>query len=464
MAFISRTLGPKWQQLSVYEKDLLAVVFAVQRWEQYLSGQKFLIVTDQKSLKWLLEQKISTPFQQFWLSKLMGFQFDIQYRSGKENVATDALSRLPSAQLLAMALSSVQSDLLETIQHSYALDAHLQEVLTQLQQGNTVGKYSLLDGMIRRKGKLVVRPNEGLRQQLLQWMHDSPFGGHSGRQATLKRLQRLFYWKVMTKSVHQFIRRCVICQSCKPDSSAYPGLLQPLYIPDEVWLDISMDFIEGLPKSCGKEVILVVIDRFSKAAHFVALSYPYTAEDVAQAYLDNVFKLHGWPQSIVSDRDSVFLSDFWQALFSIQGTNLFLSSAYHPQTDGQTEIVNRCLETYLRCMCSEHPKDWSKWLSLAEWWYNTSFHSATELTPYEVVYNQPPPVHLPYMPGETKVIGVDRTSQRRATMIQVLRFHLLWAQHRMKVMADRHRSDRVFCEGDWVWLKLQPYRLSLIHI
>ena len=197
------------------------------------------------------------------------------------------------------------------------MDAHLLQVLTQLQHGHSVGKYSLLDGMLRRKGKLVVGPDEALRQQLLQWMHDSPFGGHSGRQATLKRLQRLFYWKGMTKSVHQFIRQCVICQSCKPDSSASPGLLQPLAIPDEVWLDISMDFIEGLPKSWGKEVILVVVDRFSKAAHFVALSHPYTAEDVAQTYLDNIFKLHGWPQSIVSDRDSVFLSDFWQALFSI---------------------------------------------------------------------------------------------------------------------------------------------------
>jgi len=109
----------------------------------------------------------------------------------------------------------------------------------------------------------------------------------------------------------------------------------------------------------------VVVDRFSKAAHFVASSHLYTVEEVAQVYLDNVLKLHGWPQSIVSDRYNIFLSAFWQALFSIQGSNLLLSSSYHLQTDGQTEIVNKCLETYLRCMCSDSPKDWSKWLPLA---------------------------------------------------------------------------------------------------
>lgn len=150
----------------------------------------------------------------------------------------------------------------------------------------------------------------------------------------------------MTKSVRQFIRNCQTCQAAKYKSTSSPGLLQPLPIPEEVWCDVSMDYITGLPKSMGKDVIFVVVDRLSKYAHFVALCHPFTAIQVAQAYLDNIFKLHGWPRSIVSDRDSIFLSAFWKGLFSLHGTEFLMSSAYHPKMDGQTEVVNRCLETY----------------------------------------------------------------------------------------------------------------------
>ena len=121
-----------------------------------------------------------------------------------------------------------------------------------------------------------------------------------------------------------------------------------------------------------------MVDRLSKYAHFIPLSHPYSAKDVAQAYLDNIFKLHGIPNSIVSDRDAIFLSSFWQALFSVLGVDLLLSSSYHPQTYGQTKVLNRCFETYLRCMCIQNPKDYVKWLRLAEWWYNTTFQSAAQ--------------------------------------------------------------------------------------
>lgn len=207
----------------------------------------------------------------------------------------------------------------------------------------------------------------------------------------------------MSKDIQHYIRSCITCQQCKNETVASPGLLQPLPIPNAIWTDISMDFIDGLPKSFGKSVILVVVDRLTKAAHFMALSHPYTAATVAQAFLDTVFRLHGLPQSIVSDRDSVFLSDFWRESLTLQGVALNYSSAYHPQSEGQTEVVNKCLENYLRCMTSERPHLWSKWLPLAEYWYNTTYHTATQLTTFEAVYCRPPPVHLPYLPGESKV-------------------------------------------------------------
>ena len=176
------------------------------------------------------------------------------------------------------------------------------------------------------------------------------------------------------------VRSCSTCQQFKYDTSASPGLLQPLPIPERIWTDISMDFLEGLPVAKGKSVILVVVDRLSKYAHFMALSHPYTAAVVAQIFLDNIYRLHGLPNSIVSDRDKIFVSQFWQELFKLMGTQLKLSTSYHPQTEGQTEVVNRSLQTYLRCMSSERPKDWVNWLPLAKWWYNTSYHSSIRTT------------------------------------------------------------------------------------
>ncbi|XP_074378146.1 uncharacterized protein LOC141719665 [Apium graveolens] len=187
-----------------------------------------------------------------------------------------------------------------------------------------------------------------------------------------------------------------------------------------------MDFIIGLPNSLGYSVIFVVVDRLSKFAHFMPLKHPFDVVQVAQVYLDNVFKLHGWPKSIVSDIDSIFLSKIWQALFTIYGTIFRMSIIYHPATDGQTEVVNRCLEVYLR----------------------------SHITPYEVVYNQPPPLHLPYLPGETDNHEVDISMLRREQMISTLKFFLKRAQNRMKVQADKHRIEREVKDWEGCLLKL----------
>jgi hypothetical protein len=219
-----------------------------------------------------------------------------------------------------------------------------------------------------------------------------------------------------------------------------------------------MDFVEGLPKSEGKDVIMVIVDRFSKYAHCVALNHPYAAPTIARAFMDNIYKLHGTPASITSDRDPVFLSRFWKELFNNQGVNLHHSTAYHPQTDGQTEVVNKCIEHYLRCMTGDSPTQWAKWLPLAEWWYNTNYHSATKMTPYEVLYGFPPPIHIPYFPKDSAVALVDKYLNTKEEVIKRAKAHLQLAQHRMTMIANRKRSDRSFAIDDYVYLKLQPYR------
>lgn len=169
------------------------------------------------------------------------------------------------------------------------------------------------------------------------------------------------------------------------------------------------------------------------------------------------YELQGTQQNYF-DRDVTFLSHFWQELFRLQRVQLNMSTAYHPQSDGQTEVVNRCLENYLRCMVSDQPKNWSVWLPLVEYWYNTNFHSATKFTPYEIVYGQPPPTHVPYLPATSSVESVDCSLRAREMVIHQLKHNLAKAQHRMKQLADKHRTDRQFTVGDWVYVKLQPCR------
>ena len=461
VAYFSKGLSTRHHVLSVYEKEMLAILAAVKRWHAYLMGRRFQIKTDHYSLKFLLDQKANTPAQQAWIVKMMGYDYEVSFRKGSTNTVADALSRKPQGSFYA--ISTITSDLLQQIKQTWVSDASLIHLIHKLTKSpHKPSKYSWSDGQLRRRGRLVVGSNDNLRKDLFHLFHNTPEGGHSGAEATLQRLASVCYWKGLKRNVREQVRSCVVCQQFKYDNSASPGLLQPLPIPNKIWTEISMDFLEGLPTAKGKSAILVVVDRLSKYAHFVALSHPYTAVSIAQVFLDNIYKLHGLPTSIVSDRDKIFVSTFWQELFKLMGTQLKLSTSYHPQTDGQTEVVNRCLQTYLRCMTSERPRDWVNWLPLAEWWYNTSYHTAIQTTPYAVVYGQAPPTYLPYLPGALQVEAVDRSLRTREAALKLVKFHLHRAQNRMKQQADKRRSDRNFEVGEWVYVKLQPYRQTTV--
>lgn len=225
-----------------------------------------------------------------------------------------------------------------------------------------------------------------------------------------------------------------------------------------------MDFIEGLPISDGCNVIMVVVDRFSKYAHFIPLCHLFTAQKVAKAFMDNVVKLDGVPLTIVSDRDKIFTSAFWKDLFAALDTKLLFSTAYHPQTDGQTERVNQCLEMYLRCTVQESPRKWRAQLPHAEFWYNTNFHSSLGCSPFRALYGREPNFGAMPLLSSSGSASLEELLQERQCHAERLRQHLVAAQDRMKAQADRNRTDKQYQVGEQVLLKLQPYaQVSLVN-
>ena len=207
---------------------------------------------------------------------------------------------------------------------------------------------------------------------------------------------------------------------------------------------------------------MVMVDRLSKSAHFLTLSHPFTAKTVAEKFVEGVFKLHGMPNSIISDRDPIFISNFWKEFFTMSGSKLQLSFAYHPQTDGQTEVINRCVEQYLRSFVHQWPRRWNDYLPWAEYWYNTTYHISTGMTPFQALYGRLLPPILPYKDGLSPVHEVDQQLLNRDELLWQLKVNLERSMNRMKQMADRKRRDISFEVGEQVLLKLHPYRQQTV--
>lgn len=268
VAYVSRALGPRNRTLSVYEKEYLAILLAVQQWRSYLQLGEFIIRTDHKSLTHLTDQRLHTDWQQKALTKMMGLQYKVQYKKGIHNGAADALSRRPTSDSQVFSVTTVQPSWLSTVLASYTADPFAQKMLQQLVlDPASADSYTLDHGILCHKGRIWVGNDLQLQKQIVSAFHDSPQGGHSGFPVTYRRLISLFSWPAMKRMIREYVRCCRICQQAKPERLPPAGLLQPLPVPSEPWEVATMDFIDGLPRSRNFNCILVVVDKLSKYAH-----------------------------------------------------------------------------------------------------------------------------------------------------------------------------------------------------
>ncbi|KAL0543811.1 hypothetical protein IC582_018916 [Cucumis melo] len=485
VAYASRQLKSHEQNYPTHDLELAAVVFALKIWRHYLYGEKIQIFTDHKSLKYFFTQKELNMRQRRWLELVKDYDCEILYHPGKANVVADALSRKVShsaalitrqaplhrdleraeiavsvgAVTMQLAQLTVQPTLRQRIIGAQSNDPYLVEKRGLAEAGQADGFSIYSDGELLFERRLCVPSDSAVKTELLSEAHSSPFSMHPGSTKMYQDLKRVYWWRNMKREVAEFVSRCLVCQQVKAPRQKPAGLLQPLSIPEWKWENVFMDFITGLPRTLrGFTVIWVVVDRLTKSAHFVPGKSTYTASKWAQLYMSEIVILHGVPVSIVSDRDARFTSKFWKGLQTAMGTRLDFSTAFHPQTDGQTERLNQVLEDMLRACALEFPGSWDSHLHLMEFAYNNSYQATIGMAPFEALYGKCCRSSVCWGEvGEQRLMGPELV-QSTNEAIQKIRSRMHTAQSRQKSYADVRRKDLEFEVGDKVFLKVAPMR------
>ena len=349
---------------------------------------------------------------------------------------------------------------LETIKEQYALDPDFKDVLLNCKEGRTWNKFVINDGFVFRANRLCI-PVGSVHLLLMQEAHGGGLMGHFGAKKMEDVLASHLFWPKMRRDVKRFVGHCTTCQKAKSRLNPH-SLYMPLPVPSIPWADISMDFELGLPRTKrGRDSIFVVVDRFSKMAHFIPCHKSDDAVHIADLFFKDIVRLHGMPSTIVSDRDAKFLSHFWRTLWNKLGTKLLFSTTCHPQTDGQTEVVNRTLGTMLRAVLKKNLKMWEECLPHVEFAYNRATHSTTKVSPFQVVYGFNPRAPIDILPLPTSE-RIHSDAKERADFI--LKMHET-TKHNIEKMTEKYRvagskgKREVKLEpGDLVWLHLRKER------
>ena len=487
VAFASRKMLPAELNYPVHDKEFLAIFYAFKEWRQYLEGAQvhIQVYSDHRSLEYFLTTKQLTRRQARWSEYMADFHFTIEYRSGKKSTKPDALSRradhrpsdttstslshelnehnnrplLTKNQLLISTLDneSVDSanDLLETQRNSAEYSGWISKVddpKTDWRKDNI--------GLIR-KDKAIVLPKE-LRRRMYVDQHESTSAGHPGFHRTMQRLQRLYWWPTMRNDISTWIRECDVCQRNKTERQPPYGLLLPMPIAKKPWAFVSTDMITGLPDSNGNTAILVFVDMFTKAAVFVPTTIQMDSPELATLFYRHVYPRFGLPERLISDRGSVYVSTFWRTITRLAGTETRYSTAYHPQTDGQTEVVNQWLETYLRMYVTYDQTNWSSLLSQAEFCYNSTPHTTTGISPFEAMYGFNPRRTMMEPLSDSGVTGDSEQARvvvnDLSKLYKYLYTRIEQVQKQYKRHYDKHHREPTFSIGDLVMLRMKNIR------
>lgn len=506
VAYESRKLKPAEGNYPTHDREMLAAIHCLRTWRCYLDGSKFELHTDHKPLLLFEDQPQLNSRQVRWMQILALFDFEWHYTKGKENPA-DFLTRMPLLNVLTRAQTAHQTaggeeGSAKPPKRSREEDTSALQAVKPAQKKaraaatseaaadastSTKTPASLLttesliaaiaadpwftvqknaaslqckEGLYYLNDALVIPNNAELRRALIAEHHNPPARGHPGVDRTVQHLLRSYWWPGMTSDVKKYVRTCDACQRNKSKTVKPGGLLQPMPIPSSKWESVGMDFITGLPCSkAGYDSVMVIIDRLSKLVHLVPTTTNVTAAEVAKLFVQNVIRLHGLPKSIVSDRDHNFTSIFWKTVCEMWQVQQKMSTAFHPQTDGQTERVNRVLEEYLRSYVSPLHDDWDDYLPMAEFAINDSFQTSIGMSPFYMTYGchprMPDTLDQPSRDnpaGQQYVESIGKAMTRAKALLKQ-------TQSRQKQHADSKRREVAYEPGDLVLLSTVNLRM-----
>jgi transposase InsO family protein len=441
IAYHSRKFTSAEENYDVHDKELLAIVVALEHWRVYAESCSDLVIfSDHKNLVNFTTTKVLNRRQVRWSETLGQYKFKIVYTPGKDNGRADALSRRTD---IAGTKKITESTILRNYEDG------------SLGPAQTINNLTL---------KIGVDVPEELQEEIIRQHHDDPVHGHPGVSRTMELIQRNYQFKNMKDKVSSYIKKCADCQKNKHSTHAPYGEMQPMELPTEPWTDISMDFVTGLPWSkdpttgLAYDSILVIVDRFTKYAIMVPFRRDYTAQQLAYVLKDRLIREHGIPRTIISDRDKLFTSNYWATLMAEIGIQRKLSTAYHPQTDGQTERTNRTMKTYLKIYSNTKQNNWVSLLAMAQMAYNNKISEATGQTPYFANHGKHPNLFTRTLPSPRAEAAIKTAEEMRQVHDEMGRRILHAQTQSISYVNKKRKNGPQLKEGDKVYLHTKNLR------